>query len=287
MLWTVLKGRAQSLYVSDSPEVRSDYVLFKSLILRGYRLHQEAYRQKFRKTYIKSGQTHAGFARKMLTNFDNWLETEKATYFRSLRQLMLIVNFLWKINLPVTDHLRTHKKLDSLEEAADKEDGYVLAHEFVRRSTPFQNRFKDKSKYNTDNSAIKTNPVLVKNREGSGESQNGRYGNIARDSCSYCNKPGHTESTCWTKAKDLRRQTSSVNAVASLTENESTDTSPEFESESVACVAPQVNVKKTALPDVTGGVDSTVKEFDPLLSLGTVNVGGEERTVRILRDTAA
>lgn len=104
LLGTVLKGRAQSLYVFASPEVRSDYDLLKSLILRGYRLHPEAYRKKFRNTYMKSGQTHVEFAREMLMNFDHWLETEKVTDFRSLRQLMLIENFLWKIDLTVADH---------------------------------------------------------------------------------------------------------------------------------------------------------------------------------------
>ncbi|KAK4294009.1 hypothetical protein Pmani_033335 [Petrolisthes manimaculis] len=185
-------------------------------------------------------------------------------------------NFLWKIDFPVADHLRTHRKWGSLDEAADEADGYVLIHEFVGRRTPFQNKFKDNPKHRIDNSDIKSNPVLLKNQEGPGESQRGRSGNFGRGPCTYCNKPGHTESACWTKARDLRRQSSSVNAVASLR-----DMSPETESESVA------SVKNALVTDVTGRVDSTVRDFGPFLSVGTVKVGGEEETVRILRDTAA
>ncbi|KAK3883657.1 hypothetical protein Pcinc_012036 [Petrolisthes cinctipes] len=289
LLGTALKGRAQSLFVSASPAVRSDYNQLKSLILRGYRLHPEAYRQKFRTNHKKSEQTHVEFAREMSTNFDHWIETEKVTNFHSLRQLVLMENFLWKIDLPVADHLRTHRKWGSLEEAADEADGYVLTHEFVGRRTPFQNKFKDNLKHRSDNSDIKSNPVLLKNQEGPGESQRGRSGNFGRGPCTYCNKPGHTESACWTKARDLRRQTSSVNAVASFRDTSPETESPETESESVACVAPRVGVKNALVTDVTGRVDSTVRDFGPFLSVGTVKVGGEEETLTApkLRETAA
>ncbi|KAK3850426.1 hypothetical protein Pcinc_042869 [Petrolisthes cinctipes] len=194
-----------------------------------------------------------------------------------------------RIDLPVADHLRTHRKWGSLEEAADEADGYVLTHEFVGRRTPFQNKFKDNLKHRSDNSDIKSNPVLLKNQEGPGESQRGRSGNFGRGPCTYCNKPGHTESACWTKARDLRRQTSSVNAVASFRDTSPETESPETESESVACVAPRVGVKNALVTDVTGRVDSTVRDFGPFLSVGTVKVGGEEETLTApkLRETAA
>jgi hypothetical protein len=53
LLQCVLKGKACDIYLSLSAEQTSDYQVVKAIILKGYQLVSEAYRQKFRHYKIR------------------------------------------------------------------------------------------------------------------------------------------------------------------------------------------------------------------------------------------
>ena len=70
------------------------YETVKELILNGYELVPEAYRQKFRNCKKDSNQTHVEFARNKEQLFDRWGCSKKIDQnYDKLRQLMLVEEF--------------------------------------------------------------------------------------------------------------------------------------------------------------------------------------------------
>lgn len=66
----------------------------KELILKGYELVPEAYRQKFRNCQKDSSQTFMEFARIIEQIFDRWCMSEKVEgSYEKLQQLILIEEF--------------------------------------------------------------------------------------------------------------------------------------------------------------------------------------------------
>ena len=63
LLQSVLIGRAREIYIQLGVEQSHYYETVKELILKGYELVPEAYRQKFRNCKKDSNQTHVEFAR--------------------------------------------------------------------------------------------------------------------------------------------------------------------------------------------------------------------------------
>ena len=66
--WTLLSqsifiGKAREIYSQLSVEHSSSYDTIKEIILKGYELVPEAYRQKFRNCRKQMGQTHVELAR--------------------------------------------------------------------------------------------------------------------------------------------------------------------------------------------------------------------------------
>ena len=72
LLQSVLIGRAREIYIQLGVEQSHHYETVKELILKGYELVPEAYRQKFRNCKKDSYQTHVEFARNKEQLFDRW-----------------------------------------------------------------------------------------------------------------------------------------------------------------------------------------------------------------------
>ena len=70
LLQSVLIGRAREIYIQLGVEQSQHYETVKELILKGYELVPEAYRQKFRNCKKDSNQTHVEFARSKEQLFD-------------------------------------------------------------------------------------------------------------------------------------------------------------------------------------------------------------------------
>ena len=77
LLQSVVIGTAREIYTQLSLEQSSNYDKVKELILKGYELVPEAYRQKFRDCRKEHDQTHVEFARTKEQLFDRWCSSKK------------------------------------------------------------------------------------------------------------------------------------------------------------------------------------------------------------------
>lgn len=75
------------------------------------------------------------FLSDMTTTFHYWLKSKDISDFDSLKELMLMENFLWKIEPHVANHLKD-KEVGKLSEAASLPDDYVLNLKF-RSKKPY------------------------------------------------------------------------------------------------------------------------------------------------------
>ena len=94
LLQSVLIGKAREINTQLGVEQSHHYETVKELILKGYELVPEAYRQKFRNCKKDSNQTHVKFARNKEQLFDRWWCSKKIDQnYDKLRQLVLIEEF--------------------------------------------------------------------------------------------------------------------------------------------------------------------------------------------------
>ncbi|MDA3078825.1 hypothetical protein OFO07_07845, partial [Campylobacter sp. JMF_06 NA1] len=77
LLQSSLIGKAREIYTQLSPAQSTDYEKVKEIILKGYELVPEAYRQKFRNCKKEENQTHVEFARSKEQLFDRWCMSKK------------------------------------------------------------------------------------------------------------------------------------------------------------------------------------------------------------------
>ena len=118
LLRSVLIGKAREIYTQLDVEQSQHYETVKELILKGYELVPEAYRQKFRNCKKDSNQTHVEFARSKEQLFDRWCCSKKIDQnYDKLRQLMLVEEFKRCIQPDVKTFL-DEKQVETLEEAA-------------------------------------------------------------------------------------------------------------------------------------------------------------------------
>ena len=93
LLRSVLVGKARKIYTQLSVEQALDYDSVKQLILKGYELVPEAYRQKFRNQEKGSSETYVEFARTKEQLFDRWCSSQEINNYDRLRELILVREF--------------------------------------------------------------------------------------------------------------------------------------------------------------------------------------------------
>ena len=118
LLQSVLIGKAREIYTQLGVEQSHHYETVKELILKGYELVPEAYRQKFRNCKKDSNQTHVEFARNKEQLFDRWCCSKKIDQnYDKLRQLVLVEEFKRCIQSDVKTFL-DEKQFETLEGAS-------------------------------------------------------------------------------------------------------------------------------------------------------------------------
>ena len=135
LLQSVLVGKAREIYIQLGVEQAANYDTVKELILKGYELVPEAYRQKFRSCEKLSCQTYVEFARSKEQLFDRWCHSQKVDKDHDkLRQLILIEEFKRCIRSDVRTFI-DEQKAETLEDAARLADEFSLSHKvtFVER----------------------------------------------------------------------------------------------------------------------------------------------------------
>ena len=96
LLQSVLIGKAREIYTQLGVEQSHHYETVKELILKGYELVPEAYRQKFRNCKKDSNQTHVEFARNKEQLFDRWCCSKKIdqNYDTGASQSLILADIL-------------------------------------------------------------------------------------------------------------------------------------------------------------------------------------------------
>ena len=86
--------KTREIYSQLSAQQSSSYDTIKEIILKGYELVHEAYRQKFKNCRKEMGQRHVEFARNKEQLFDRWCFSKKVIKdHEKLRQLGLVEEF--------------------------------------------------------------------------------------------------------------------------------------------------------------------------------------------------
>ena len=167
LLQSVLIGKAREIYTQLGVEQSHHYETVKELILKGYELVPEAYRQKFRNCKKDSNQTHVEFARNKEQLFDRWCCSKKIDQnYDKLRQLVLVEEFKRCIQSDVKTFL-DEKQVETLEEAARLADDYYLTHKvsFIAKPKPTsshpQNKFMSGNSSGMPSQPTYPNPILL------------------------------------------------------------------------------------------------------------------------------
>lgn len=307
LVQTALKGKAIKAYDSLSFADSLVYLKLKTVVLRAYELRPEAYRQKYRNRRRHQQESYPDFNTALITNFDSWMRSEDvANDYESLRELVLLEDFLSKVETDVRTFL-VDKNVTTSTEAAELAQDYYLARKQDK------NKKKETSQTTPDNSncnpSPKPNPVSKANSPAVSCNSPPKKTTQTHNEkptrrpffCTFCNKPGHTLGRCWFKPGAVRplhfvssRESRNVPVV---TLESSPGADPVDNPSHKDVPFPGTGVRETAddlSPIAADGVVQAVSKhvtpdytFAPYLSSGLVRVHGVVYPVNILRDTGA
>ena len=297
--WTILLqkafvGKAREIFAQLSVEQSQKYEYVKDVVLRGYQLNPEAYRQKFRNCQRDISQTFVEFARVKEQLFDRWCHSKKVNKdFEKLWQLILIEEF--KRRIPF--HMKTfidEKQVENLQQAADLADEYFLTHGNFN-----QQRNQSSDKQYTANPSSGSDGNFNQQRNQSSDKQYTANPSSGSDSfqqpvnstqsirsnsetpfCNYCKRRGHLRSECFylignqPSTHDVQQPSPSGHIVPMQLVSDPHS----------AAVIPC----ETGL--ATSNSDRIMEMFEPFIQNGFVSLSddfSEAKPIRILRDTGS
>ena len=289
LLQSVLVGKLREIYTQLTVEQASDYDDVKELVLKGYELVPEAYRQKFRNCRRESNQSFVEFARTKEQLFDRWCTSRKVMKsFVELRQLILIEEFKRCIGSNVKTFL-DEKGAVTLEAAARSADDYNLTHKTSFNNHPTQSaQVHEHKQFGPNVSHMSKSVFEPLNNDVSGLNLNPKSTSFTPRSlprpfnthiCNYCKKEGHILPECL-KLKRKQTQSGSGRPTGFFISTPQGDA--EFKELVNVPHLPSIKPRPTS--------DSIMEMFQPFLYDGYVSLSSDESKgipIRILRDTGA
>ena len=214
LLQSVLIGKAREIYTQLGVEQSHHYETVKELILKGYELVPEAYRQKFRNCKKDSNQTHVEFARNKEQLFDRWCCSKKIDQnYDKLRKLVLVEEFKRCIQSDVKTFL-DEKQVETLEEAARLADDYYLTHKVSFIAKPKPTSSHPQNKFMSGNSSGMPSQSNTSKPNSTSETKS-QYP-LSRPTCNYCKKFGHLVSECLKLKRKLERDEAKPTGLTTL-----------------------------------------------------------------------
>ncbi|CAB4001498.1 Transposon Ty3-I Gag-Pol poly, partial [Paramuricea clavata] len=297
LLQSVLLGKAREIFSQLTVEDSGEYDTVKRLILKGYELVPEAYRQKFHILGKSSNKTFVEFAQEKAQLFDRWCTSENVeNKYDRLRELILIEEFTNCLSNDVRTFV-TDKKPETLSDAACLADNFLLTHKFSTTGIK-SNMFPSRG-----NSLAFDNKCLPPPRQFQGrypgndfssfnnKPRNGPPESWRRPSpfksivCDYCKRSGHTRSECHS-LKFNRPPPKPTRFISS------SNTKPEFHSLYERQQQPKQHVVESKQYIHKGQyIDPSMDTFKPFIFDGSVSLSNDQSNVylpiKILRDTGA
>ena len=325
LLQHVLTGRAQRVYASLSEDESGNYETVKDEVLRSYELVPEAYRKRFRGCFKKADQTHLEFVSWKRDRLSKWLRSTSTTSFDSLFDLVLLEEFMNKIDKDVYVYL-IDKGCVNAEEAARLADNFAVNHNIGRREHSDGRRAHSKfnSKHHEGTRHTHTPSVQPSRQAGPPNTSASTFDSKRlrplnssfvpnrsvqkpRRVCSFCGKLGHTAEFCWQlnpKADPSKSRPimcacgTSVNDVRAGTGSSVADQLAESSHPRTPEVDASVNAKPLVLsflaradnsPDVClkRKEDPNMDGYNAFISEGTVVHDGTVSPIVVLRDTGS
>ena len=275
--WTILLqkafvGKAREIFAQLSVEQSQKYEYVKDVVLRGYQLSPEAYRQKFRNCQRDINQTFVEFARVKEQLFDRWCHSKKVNMdFEKLRQPILIEEF--KRRIPF--HMKTfidEKQVENLQQAADLADEYFLTHGNFN-----QQRNQSSDKQYTANPSSGSDSF----QQPVNSTQSMKFNSeTSAPFCNYCKRRGHLRSECFylignqPSTHDVQQPSPSGHIVPMQL------VSDPHSAAIIPC--------ETGL--ATSNSDRIMEMFEPFIQNGFVSLSDDfsgAKPIRILRDTGS
>ena len=293
LLQKAFVGKARELFAQLLVEQSQKYEYVKDVVLRGYQLNPEAYRQKFRNCQRDNSQTFVEFARVKEQLFDRWCHSKKVDKnFEKLRQLILIEEFKHCIPFNMKTFIG-EKQVENLQEAADLADGYFLTHGSYnqQRISPLINSTQQMSAVEFSSGVItnrEISPLINSTQQISDVSQQPMNSTqsiepnseMAVPICNYCKRRGHLRSECFyligkqPSTHDVQQPSPSGHIVPMQLVSD----------------LPSSALMPYETGLATSNSDHIMEMFEPFIQNGFVSLSddySEAKPIRILRDTGS
>ncbi|XP_076043873.1 uncharacterized protein LOC143026963 [Oratosquilla oratoria] len=288
--WTMLMqsrfiGKAQQIY-SSLPLSENSYESVKIRVLKAYELVPEAYRLKFRNFRKLPQVTFVEFAAMQERLLDKWCTASEVDSLEKFREIILVEQFHSQLDADLRVYLEIQKP-NRLSKAAILAEEYALTH-----SKKYKTADTDNLKRTTYNTNIKSTPSQNSKPEVTHTNSYKSYPNYRDLHCNWCNKHGHTVSTCFKK----QGKSMHANQRTTLTHNTNCVSDSQFQ-EKPASPPKAMPLELTFKPPVlSSNASSTCGNkmevdpcFLPFISTGTISPTEHDTPIQvsILRDTAA
>ena len=305
LLQSVLVGKAREIYIQLDVEQAANYDNVKELILKGYELVPEAYRQKFRSFEKLGCQTYVEFARGKEQLFDRWCHSQKVDKDHDkLRQLILIEEFKRCIHSDVRTFI-DEQKAETLEDAARLADEFSLSHKvmFVEKPKrpyppPGQDPPPTLPRWSGNQRGHQNEDPRWKQNPGNNSANRSNFSWSKQNktmsskpfkplTCFYCRKDGHMISKCPEKLKMERQQ---HNAESKPTGFIAKSLSLPDVGGDMPIKYPDAKIQSSQIGEVSAPPKPVMNVFEPFIHEGSVSLSSDmsdSTSIKILRDTGA